>query len=269
MGKKKSSSKKENLTGGKRARTPARAKRPRSELTELQERFCVKYSEQGFCNAAGALEAAGSRAGYASRCSLASKWLRRDKVKARLRLLSKKADKRAQNRDEKAVASLAERKARLSEIVRATSGQLRGISLEGGKLVFDDEAVRSAVKAKAQIVMVQNEDYDRDDPASSKKVPAVLVDLSLHDPIKAIQELNRMDGVYKEGSLVPAEIHLHTGSKQPLELDEQTAAQINDASLRVPLQGSKADQARFKKAGAGKDPFKALATKKAGKVSGE
>lgn len=240
----------QTLTGKAKAPVRARAKRPRSELTDLEERFCVKYAAQGFSNAAGALEAAGSRANYKSRCSSASRMLRKDKVQARLKQLSSAADKRARKLSEKGVVSLAERKARLSEIVRATAGDLKGIAMDGNRLVFDDESIRSAVQAKAQIISVPDPAWDPNDadsPVKCPKVPAVLVDLALHDPLKAIQELNKMDGVYKEGSLLPAEIHIHTGGDEVLKHDEQTEGQLADPSLRVAIPGSPADKARFRK----------------------
>ncbi len=236
------------LTAKPNAPTRARAKRPSSELTELEESFCVKYSEQGFCNAAGALESAGSRANYNSRCASASRMLRSVKVQRRLKELSKSADKRAEKQRGKAVFSLAERKARLSAIARATSADLRGIAMEDGRLVFDDDDVRDAVKSRAQIVLMPNPDYDDDEPNSPRRVPAVMIDLDLLDPIKAIQELNKIDGVYKEMPSVPAEIHIHTGGRT-LEHDEQTRQQLESGAIRVPIAGTQADQSRYRKVG--------------------
>ncbi len=244
---------------GKDCASTRRAKRPRKALTELQENFCLAYAAQGFCNGVGALEEAGSRASYASRCSLASRWLRKDKVKARLKQLSVQADRRASKEEKKAVASLAERRARLSDIARAQASDLKGIALEGDRLVFEDESLRSAVKVKAYVRMVVNPNFDPEDDTSPKRVPALVIDLELHDPIKAIQELNRMDGVYKEQAALPAEIHIHTGAKRVLEHDANTAAQLADGSLRVAIPGSDTDKARVKGSISGKlDPFAAL-----------
>lgn len=205
------------------------------------------------------MEAAGSRGNYATRSVQAAKCLKMPKILAEIKKLNEKADKKARNKTDHALMSVAARKARLSEIGQANSGALRGISLQGGQLLFDDESIKSAVSAHAQIIMIPDPEHDGTGPPP--KIPAVMVDLQLHDPIKAIQELNKMDGVYKEGSLVPAEIHIHTG--QRLEHDEQTRAQLKDPNLRVPIMGTPADQARYRKVSGKKpDPFAALAGKK-------
>jgi len=171
--------------------------------------------------------------------------LRLDKVKRALKLAAKYADKRAEKERGRAIASLSDRRARLSEIAMANAGDLKGIAIENGRLIFEDELLRSAVKSRAQIVMISNPDYDRDDPASQPRVQAVVVDLALHDPLKAIAELNKMDGVYKETMIEAAEIHIHAGER--LEHDAQTTAQLKDPELRVPILGSKADQSRYRK----------------------
>ncbi len=260
----------EKLGGVPRAGVRAGAKKPGSVLTELQAGFCVNYVKQGCCNGAGAMEAAGSRGSYNSRAVQSSKYLKMPKIVSELKRLNVKADKRARNKEDKVVMGLAKRRARLSEIGMATSGDLRGISMENGRLIFDDEAVRSAVKAKAQVVVIPNPDHDPLDEESPKRVPAVVVDLGLHDPVKAIQELNKMDGVYKDGVVQPAEIHLHMG-KGGLGHDAQTAAQLKDAGLRAPILGTKADAARFRKKAPAKkaaakqkkrDPFDAVKKKK-------
>lgn len=221
-------------------------------LSDLQKNFCLSYVKQGCCNATGALEAAGSRASYASRRAAASKLLTKDNIIAEIRRLNAKADKKARNKEDHALASVAERKRILSAIIRANATDLRGISVENGSLVFDDAACREAVNATAQIVVVP-------DPYNAgKKTKAILVSLTLHDPIKAIQELNRMEGVYKDTPLQPAEIHIHTG--KTLEHDEQTAAQLDDPACRVPIPGSLSDQKRFRTVNK-TDPFAALMTK--------
>jgi hypothetical protein len=192
------------------------------------------------------------------------------KVQKRLKELSKAADRRAEKQRGKAVISLSERKGILSDIVRATAADLKGIGLENGQLVFDDESVRNAVRSRAQIVMVPDPNWDpksSDGPAACPRVPAVLVDLSLEDRIKAIQELNKMDGVYKDMDPRPAEIHIHAGDR--LQHDEQTAAQLDDPELRVPMLGTAADQSRYRKVGQRQpatDPFAMLKKSGLGKA---
>jgi hypothetical protein len=177
----------------------------------------------------------------------------KDNIKAEIRRLNAKADKKARNKEDHALVSIAERKAKLSAIIRATADCLRGISIENGSLVFDDELCRDAVIATAQVVVVP----DPHNPG--KKTQAILIDLTLHDPIKAIQELNRMEGLYKESPARPAEIHIHTGNT--LEHNEKTQAQLDDPNCRVAMPGSGADLSRFKKAKK-PDPFAALLAEK-------
>lgn len=239
----------------------ARARDPLTKLTELEKKFCLNYVKQGCCNAAGALESAGSRANYNARCVAASKLLRLAKVSAEIRRLTAKADKAAANRENYELMRVAERKIRLSEIGRARAGDLRGIAMQDGALVFNDDVCRSAVKAEAQVVLIPDPNHDGNGPPP--KIPATVVKLTLHDPIEAIKELNKMDGVYKETNAQPVEIHFH--GDVAAELDAQTAAQLEDPTLRVAIPGSKADGQRFRKT-ADKDPFALLAKKGGGKA---
>lgn len=238
------------LTGGSRA--GRRTEKAEAGLTELQRSFCLNYVMQGCCNAAGALEEAGSRATYASRRAAASTLLTKVNIRAEIRRLNAKADKKARNKEDHALASVAERKIILSAMIRADASCLRGISFENGSLVFEDEACREAVVAGAQIVMVPDPQNPRN------KTNAILINLTLYDRIKAIQELNRMEGVYKEGTMIPAEIHFHMD--KTIEPDEKMLAQINDPMCRVAIQGSRADLSRFKKTNK-IDPFAALQAK--------
>jgi len=255
-------SKKQSASLGRspRACVRARSKTTGSELTELEKNFCLNYVKQGCCNGAGAMEAAGSRGNYNTRATEASRALKKPKIIAEIRRLNAKADKTARNREDYALATVAERKARLSEIVRANAGALRGISLQNGQLMFEDEHCRSAVKASAEIVMIPDPHHDGKGPP--EKIPAVMIGLEMHDPIKAIAELNKMDGVYKETNTLPAEIHFH--GDVALALDEKTQAQVNNPAMRIPIMGSKADQNRFRKNGK-RDPFASL-VKKAAKL---
>lgn len=227
-------------------------KTPGSELTDLQRKFCLNYIKQGGCNATGALEAAGSRANYASRRAAASTLLTKINIKAEIRRLNAKADKKARNREDHVLVSVAERKAILSAIIRANPSDLRGISCENGALVFEDEACREAVIAGAQVVSVP----DPNNPG--KRTQAILINLSMYDRIRAIQELNRMEGVYKETNTQPVEIHFH--GDVAAELDAQTAAQLEDSAMRVPIPGTQADLARYRKP-VTSDPFAALKAK--------
>lgn len=234
----------------------ARAKKPDPKLTDLQKNFCLNYVLQGRYNGAGALEAAGSRAKYASRRAIASKWLTMVNICDEIRRLNAKADKKARNKEDHALVSVAERKVVLSQIIRATADCLRGISLENGSLDFEDESCRSAVIVAAQVTRVP----DPNNPG--KKTHAILINLTLCDRIKAIQELNRMEGVYKESHTLPAEIHIHMD--KTIEPDEKMLAQINDPLCRAAIQGTASDLSRFRKVGSKPDPFAALLKKSDG-----
>lgn len=203
------------------------------------------------------MEAAGSRGSYATRKVEASKCLTKPNIIAEIKRLRAKADKKARNKEDHALISVAERKARLSEIIRANAGSLRGISMQGGQLMFEDESIRSAVKATAQVVLIPDPEHDGKGPPP--KINAVMVGLELHDPLKAIQELNKMDGVYKEGGLMPAEIHFHMDGE--VTADEKMQAQLDDPECRVAIQGTNSDLKRFRKV-AKADPFAALSAKK-------
>lgn len=237
----------QNLGGKPRAGVRARAKSARSELTDLEKNFCLNYVKQGCCNGAGAMEAAGSRGNYNTRSVQASKYLKMPKVLAELKRLMAKADERARKHEERTLVSVAERKAVLSDIIRANAGALRGVALVGGALVFEDESVRSAVTTRAQIVQVPDPAHEGKGPPEKVSALMIGLELSLADKLKAIAEMNKMDGVYKEGGVMPAEIHIHTGGEL-LAHDEQTQEQLADPELRVPILGSAADASRFRKA---------------------
>lgn len=243
-----------------RAGVRAHAKKPGSKLTELERNFCLNYVKQGCCNGAGAMEAAGSRGNYNTRAVQSSRYLKVPKILAEIRRLNVRADKASRKREDVAVATIGERKARLSEIVRANAGCLRGISLQGGQLIFEDEHCKSAVQATAQIIMIPDPSHDGKGPP--EKIPAVMIGLELHDPLKAIDMLNKIDGVYKEGSLLPAEIHLHMDTE--IEADEKMQEQINNPGCRVAVLGTSSDLKRFRKVSKA-DPFKSLPAKKPSK----
>jgi len=145
-------------------------------LSPKQETFCVEYFKTG-----NATQSA-IKAGYSKRTAtvIASQNLNKLNVQARLKGLRDEVDAAA-------IMTVIERQERLSEIARGRltdfvecgpDGSWVNIGLEGCQ-----SASLQAVKSKTEY----------DDNGSH---PTVITDIKLHDPIRAIAELNKMDGAY-------------------------------------------------------------------------
>ena len=154
-------------------------------LRRKQEQFCLKYLELG-----SAREAA-RQAGYSP------KWLSRTSrdilkspaVQARLKELREKVGS-----DESiGVVSVQERKIRLSQIIRATIGDFMEMGQDGTWVNIGKE--NPAIGAVKEIH--SRTEYD-DDGAH----PTVHTSVKLHDPMQAIDLLNRMERMYSDNPVV-------------------------------------------------------------------
>lgn len=149
------------------------------------ESFCIEYF--GGKNQAQAAIAAGYSAKTAY--AIASRLLKNVKISDRLRELQEEVASAK-------IMSVRERKERLSEVARARITDFVEAGADGAWVNIGLESANSAalqeVKSKTE--------YDGDGARA-----AVITNVKLHDPIKAIGELNKM-----EGSYAPTEMR-HTG----------------------------------------------------------
>jgi len=157
-------------------------------LRRKQEQFCLKYLELG-----SAREAA-RQAGYSP------KWLSRTSrdilaspaVQARIEELKNEvgSDRRI------GVISIQERKIRLSQIIKATIGDFMELGQDGSWVNIGKES--PAIGAVKEIH--SRTEYD-DDGAH----PTVYTSVKLHDPMQAIDLLNKMEKLYSDNPMVNIE----------------------------------------------------------------
>lgn len=147
-------------------------------LTQKQETFCLKYFELGNATKAALI------AGYSPKTvrSMAAQNLLKLNIQARLQELQQKAE-------DASVATVLERKQRLTEIVRANIPDY----VENGGI---------RVEKQSPNVGAVSEITTRTKLFRKSSEPVVITNLKLHSPIHAISELNKMEHIYDaEGSV--------------------------------------------------------------------
>jgi len=147
-------------------------------LTPKQEIFCLKYFEMG--NARQSALAAGYSYSYAR--SNSHELLRKPAIQARIAKLRQAAA-------DASVATVLERKQRLTEIVRARLADF--IDADGAPRLSRETPCNGAA---ADFITRTRTDQEGTTVMESA--------LKLRDPVPAIQELNRMEAVYKESAAV-------------------------------------------------------------------
>jgi phage terminase small subunit len=145
-------------------------------LTQKQDRFCWKYLE--LPNVGDAMIAAGYSPKYASQNS--SQVLSSAVVQARIQELKQKSE-------DELVMNLLERKQRLSEIGRGRLTDFMELGQDGSWVNIGKETPHGGAIQEIH----SRTEYD-DDGAH----PTVYTSVKLHDPVKAIDLLNKMDKVY-------------------------------------------------------------------------
>lgn len=147
-------------------------------LTQKQETFCLKYFELGKVTEAALV------AGYSPRTAfvIGSENLTKPKIIERI-------DQLRQIAENASIASVVERKQRLTEIVRADIPDfVEDGNIRVGKQSPNVGAV-SEITSKTKVFRKGGE-------------PILITNLKLHSPIQAIAELNKMERIYEaEGSI--------------------------------------------------------------------
>lgn len=141
------------------------------KLTQKQETFCLKYFEVR--NATEAAIIAGYNPKYCA--TNTAKLLKNTKIKARLEELRQKAE-------DDTIATVLERKQVLTEIIRG-----RFIDFMKNPTA---EKLNSAALQEIKVINRGGEN------------PVKTTTFKLHNPIPAITELNKMDGIYVDGAYV-------------------------------------------------------------------
>lgn len=154
----------------------------KSKLTVKQEKFCINYFESG--NAA----AAATLAGYSVKSirSIASEILTNPNIQARIKALQEKAESAK-------IATVQERKEILTEILRAKLTDFMELGQDGSWVNIGPET-----KSGHAIQEIHSRtEYDKDGAS-----PTIYTSVKLINPIEAIKELNKMEGIGKEETKV-------------------------------------------------------------------
>ena len=147
-----------------------------SPLTAKQEIFCIKYFETRNATQSALFAKYSPKTAYI----IGHENLRKPKIISRLNELKAQAKEIT---PAGAIASVEERKEILSEISRGRLADfITGVT---------PEKLKSAALRELKVTELVNKDF-------SRKITTV----QLHNPIAAIAELNKMDGVYREGVTV-------------------------------------------------------------------
>ena len=153
-----------------------------ARLTQKQETFCLKYFELGNASEAARLALYSPRTvgviGYEN--------LRKPQIQARISELRKAAE-------DASVMNVLERKQRLTEIARTRLTDFMELGQDGSWVNIGKETPNSGAIQEIH----SRTEYD-DDGAH----PTVYTSVKLHDPVRAIQELNKMEKIYSEGTTV-------------------------------------------------------------------
>ncbi len=151
-------------------------------LTQRQETFCLKYFELGNASeAARVAKYSPHTAGVIGRENLL-----KPQIQARIQELRKVAE-------DVSVMSVMERKQKLTEIARSKLTDFMELGQDGSWVNIGPESPNSAAVQEIH----SRTEYDENGAHST-----VHTSVKLHDPIKAIDLLNKMDKIYTEGTTV-------------------------------------------------------------------
>ena len=155
---------------------------PRPILTQKQETFCLRYFETSNGTEAARL------AGYSARTARAigSENLTKPYVLARIEELRQLAQ-------DKSVASVTERKQKLTEIARGNLLDYQEVGADGTYISIGKESPNTGAVSE----ITSRTEYD-DNGANA----AIITKVKLHNPVQAIAELNKMERVYEPDGTV-------------------------------------------------------------------
>jgi phage terminase small subunit len=184
------------------------------KLTVKQEKFITYYFQLG-----NATEAA-VKAGYSKKNAvvIASQNLTKLNVQARLKELQEKVA------SEK-IMSVKERKERLSEIARTNLTQFMELGQDGSWVNLGAETPNTAA--------IQ-EIHSRTEYDDNGSKPTVYTSIKLHDPLKAIEILNKMEKVYEPDKKDNINVNVNVAVISAKELsDDELASIASRGSPRV------------------------------------
>ena len=149
-------------------------------LTVKQEKFCINYFKLGNASEAGKL------AGYSPKGARvrASNLLTKRNIQERIAQLQEKAASAK-------IMDVIERKERLSEIARANLTQFMELGKDGSWVNLGPETPNPGAIQEIH----SRTEYDKDTDTNT-----VYTSVKLHDPIRAIDLLNKMEKIYSDNA---------------------------------------------------------------------
>ena len=157
----------------------------KDKLTQKQENFCLNIL-QGMSQREAYIQSYKPNYAITTIDANASRLASNEKVLKRLTELREKA----QNNK---IASVIERKEILSEIARASMTNFVEVGQDGAWFNIDNTNLNSRAIQSVQSKTILGKDGADD---------AVFIRVNLHNPIDAIKELNKMDGVYSDSAQI-------------------------------------------------------------------
>ena len=151
----------------------------RTRLTQKQETFCVKYFQLGNASEAARLALYSPKTAQV----IGAENLCKPIIQARLKELRDEAKSAA-------IMNVQERQERLSEIARARLTDFMELGQDGSWVNLGEET------PKGGAIQEIHSRTQYDDDGSQ---PTIYTSVKLHDPMKAIDLLNKMDKIYSEG----------------------------------------------------------------------
>lgn len=171
-------------------------------LTQKQDTFCLKYFELGNAGESARLAGYSPNTAY----TIGAENLLKPQIIARI-------DQLRQMAEDASIATVVERKQRLTEIARANIPDF-----------VTDDGIR--VSKESPNVGAVSEITSRIKVFRKGSEPVNIINLRLHNPIQAITELNKMEGVYAEGAPVNID-----NRKVLIIVSSDTAKKLTEAIL--------------------------------------
>ena len=184
------------------------------KLTQKQENFTLNLF-QGMSQREAYVQAGYSDKGLPNAIDVhASELAKNSKVIVRLSQLREKAESDK-------IMTVKERKERLSEISRGRLTDYQESGQDGGWINIGPESPNTAALSE----IVSTTKYDENGAS-----PTLISRVKLHNPVTAIAELNKMEKVYNDGTIVNVGVIVNRKAEELT--DEELVSIIEDRSSR-------------------------------------
>ena len=184
------------------------------KLTQKQENFTLNLF-QGMSQREAYVQAGYSDKGLPNAIDVhASELAKNSKVTVRLSQLREKAESDK-------IMTVKERKERLSEISRGRLTDYQESGMDGGWISIGPESPNTAALSE----ITSTTKYDENGAS-----PTLITKVKLHNPVVAIAELNKMEKVYNDGTIVNVGVIVNRKAEELT--DEELVSIIEDRSSR-------------------------------------